>query len=368
MSGLAHPPHDFADGDDCLAADSFAPFAEGFDCAAAEGFDPTSEEMDGGEACEALEPDEYPADTEDAGAWPEVVAETCPLACEVSEDVEAAFDEEPLDAGRPDDADAEPWSEGALETELAAVAEAAGPAEAAEVRGGAPDEQFAGDEFSRDIAFAPSELRILPPPVALAPDARPVPDAAPDRRPRRRRLRAWTCGGLAVVAAEVALSFWNAPPPEILVRDVAAARGIHPDDFVRIAEIESRLDPKAYNRLSKAAGLFQLLPGTAKQYKVADSFDARANAEAAARLLKHNAARLKKALGREPTAWELYLAHQQGAGGAIKLLKNPDKKAVEVVGRLPVLWNRGTEEMTAKQFATMWRDAFDGKKKPAAVN
>jgi hypothetical protein len=110
------------------------------------------------------------------------------------------------------------------------------------------------------------------------------------------------------------------------------------------------------------------MPGTAKQYEVADSFDAKANAEAAARLLKHNAGRLKKALGRAPIAWELYLAHQQGATGAIKLLTNPDKKAVEVVGRLPVLWNRGTEDMTATQFAAMWREAFRGGKTSAAVN
>jgi hypothetical protein len=346
MSGLAHPPHDFADGDDCLAADSFAPpHLDGhWRDASHVGAALAEPELDacaisGPAAVRALEPDDWEA-YPPADGRPETG-----LASGAEDDLQG----DPLDkseAGGPPDTDA------------------ADAAKAAGIR--LP--RVADNEFLPGGACALPELRVLPPPVALDRDARPVPDAAPERAPRRRRLRAWTCGGLAVVAAELALSLWNAPPPEILVRDVAAARGIHPDDFVRIAEIESRLDPRAYNRLSKASGLFQLLPGTAKQYKVADSFDARANAEAAARLLKHNAARLKKALGREPTAWELYLAHQQGAGGAIKLLKNPDKKAIEVVGRLPVLWNRGTEEMTAKQFATMWRDAFNGKKPAAVVN
>jgi hypothetical protein len=73
-----------------------------------------------------------------------------------------------------------------------------------------------------------------------------------------------------------------------------------------------------------------------------------------------NRQQLASTLGREPTDGELYLAHQQGAGGAIKLLSNPDARAVDVVGRAAVLNNGGDENMTAGQFANKWTSRFAG--------
>jgi hypothetical protein len=342
MSGVAHQTHELPAGDECLATDFFAPDLDAGDWRSRSETDPATE----------IAVDEDPADPTPVEAGQPVDASVPPV--EIL----------PPKVDSDEDAYGGPTADAALllpDERMEATAEACPSPSVAGLR--LP--RVADNEFLPGGLCALPELRVTPPPLALDPDERPVPDALPERRARRRRGRAWACACLVILAGEIGAGYWNAPPPEILVRDVAAASGIRPDDFVRIAEIESRLDPKAYNRLSKASGLFQLLPGTAKQYNVADSFDPKANAEAAARLFKHNAGRLKKALGREPTAWELYLAHQQGATGAIKLLKNPDKKAVDVVGRLPVLWNRGTEEMTAKQFAAMWREAFDGKKKTA---
>lgn len=144
-----------------------------------------------------------------------------------------------------------------------------------------------------------------------------------------------------------------------LVIEVAIRNSIDPKAFVRMGQIESGLNPNAYNPASKACGLFQFLPGTAKHYKLANCRDAYANADAAAQLWNDNAAFLKKYLGRSPTAGELYLAHQQGAFGAYKLLANPTKLAVDIVGREAVLMNGGHLDMTAGEFANLWTAKFD---------
>ena len=68
---------------------------------------------------------------------------------------------------------------------------------------------------------------------------------------------------------------------------------------------------------------------------------------------------LRRALKREPTAGELYLAHQQGASGAIRLLTQPNKRAVRVVGRRAVTLNGGHVRMTAREFAQKWTSRFD---------
>ena len=144
-----------------------------------------------------------------------------------------------------------------------------------------------------------------------------------------------------------------------LVRGVAERHGIDPDDFVHMAKIESALNPRAYHPISKAAGLFQVIPSTARQYGLTTAFDPSANAEAAAALWRDNERALRRALKREPTAGELYLAHQQGAGGAIRLLTQPGKLAVQVVGYRAVTLNGGYVTMTAREFAQKWTSRFD---------
>ena len=80
----------------------------------------------------------------------------------------------------------------------------------------------------------------------------------------------------------------------------------------------------------------QWLESTGKQYGlVGPGFDHRNDPErstaAAVQFTNDNRAALAKALGREPTWQETALAHQQGAGGAIKLLTNPNARAGDVV-------------------------------------
>ncbi len=127
----------------------------------------------------------------------------------------------------------------------------------------------------------------------------------------------------------------------------------------RTAGVESSYNPNAKNPNSSAGGLFQFIDGTARQYGLRDKFDPVEATDAAARLARDNAASLRNALGRDPTAGELYLAHQQGAGGAIKLLSNPDAPAASIVGAAAARLNGGAG-LTAGQLAQKWTRKIDG--------
>lgn len=147
---------------------------------------------------------------------------------------------------------------------------------------------------------------------------------------------------------------------------IADKYGINRDDFKRMAFVESGFDPHAGAKGSSAKGLFQFLDGTARNYNLRNPYDGPANAEAAARLWNDNKASLSKSLGREPTAGELYLAHQQGAGGAAELLKNPNAPAASIVGTKAVTGNGGRAGMSAGEFASKWTSRFDGSRAMAA--
>ena len=149
-----------------------------------------------------------------------------------------------------------------------------------------------------------------------------------------------------------------------LIAQAASRYGVDGATLLRIAEMESNLNPAARNPRSTAGGLFQFIDGTARQYGLADRFDPTQAADAAARLLRDNAAHLRRVLGRDATGAELYLAHQQGAGGAGKLLVNPNQPAQAAVGARALRLNAGQPGMTAGQFAGMWTERFS--RRPAA--
>ena len=136
--------------------------------------------------------------------------------------------------------------------------------------------------------------------------------------------------------------------------------------LARTAQVESSMNPKAKNPNSSAGGLFQFIDGTAKDYELADRFDPAQATRAAAELAYDNKQTLAKALGREPTAAELYLAHQQGGGGASKMLGNPNARAVDIVGADAVRLNGGNANMTAGEFASKWTGKF-GNAQPAVA-
>lgn len=147
----------------------------------------------------------------------------------------------------------------------------------------------------------------------------------------------------------------NLPGEIAAVIDAAAqAEGVDPLALRTIAWLESKGDPSAQNPKSSAGGLFQFINSTAQQYGLTNKFDAKDSARAGAELARDNSKGLKKVLGRDPSVGELYLAHQQGLGGAQKLLSNPDALAVDVVGYDAVRLNGGAPGMTAQEFANLW--------------
>jgi len=137
--------------------------------------------------------------------------------------------------------------------------------------------------------------------------------------------------------------------------------GVGSDYFSKLAGVESSGNPFAKNPNSSAGGLFQFIDSTWNSYGSGSKFGTGSNvADAIGSLTKDNASGLAKLLGRSPTQGELYLAHQQGLGGASKLLSNPSALAVEVVGMNQVINNGGNVGMTAREFAGMWTSKFDG--------
>jgi peptidoglycan hydrolase-like protein with peptidoglycan-binding domain len=113
-----------------------------------------------------------------------------------------------------------------------------------------------------------------------------------------------------------------------IVERTAAQRGIPRDDFLRFAYIETggRFDERAFNTSSGAAGLFQFVPGTAREYGIRGrEFDPTVNADAGARLYLANREDIIASHNRsgrpflsgepQPNGLDLYLAHQQGAYG-----------------------------------------------------
>lgn len=140
------------------------------------------------------------------------------------------------------------------------------------------------------------------------------------------------------------------------IKRAGEAHGVDPGVLSVIATIESGGDPNAQNPTSSAGGAFQFIDSTADQYGLVDRFDVDQAADAGARFTRDNISLLGKALGRQPNVGEIYLAHQQGAQGAIDLLTAPAPAlAASVVGREAVRLNGGDPDtMTARAFADLW--------------
>ena len=138
----------------------------------------------------------------------------------------------------------------------------------------------------------------------------------------------------------------------------AQAYGLDPTTMLAIGQIESQFNPNAYNK-SGASGVFQFMPRTSKGYGLEDPFNADANIDAGMRLARDNIKYFQNKLGRAPTPGEIYLMHQQGMGGATKLMSDPSALAADVVGRAAVQQNAGRADMTAGEFAGMWTKKMD---------
>lgn len=168
--------------------------------------------------------------------------------------------------------------------------------------------------------------------------------------------------------------------PEVDSAIVAAAQrhGIDPDLMRRIAAIESSGDPRAVT--GSYRGLFQL---SAQEFGgQGDIFSPTDNANAAAANFARHIADFRQRHGREPTAGDLYLIHQQGAGGFAAHMAEPARLAWQsmfstaegrqrgerwarqaISGNLPpgVLARLGgVENITSQQFMDYWRGRVEG--------
>lgn len=164
----------------------------------------------------------------------------------------------------------------------------------------------------------------------------------------------------APISTSLALSAKKAETMALVIR-VAQDEGVDPLDFLALAWTESALDSMARAEGSTGKGLLQFVDRTAKAYGLTDPFDAEANLRAGARLWKDNEAYLKRALGRTPAGSELYLAHMQGAGTAVALIKGGDTLAATVSGRAAIALNLPSgspKNPTAAQFVAIWQAKF----------
>ncbi|WP_303832354.1 transglycosylase SLT domain-containing protein [Asticcacaulis taihuensis] len=146
-----------------------------------------------------------------------------------------------------------------------------------------------------------------------------------------------------------------------VISTAAEQFGEDPGFMARMAQVESGLVNGRPGERSSARGLFQFMPNTWKGLGGGNIDDAALQAERAAKMAADNRAALTASLGRPAEDWEVYLAHQQGLGGARSLLANPERRAADVVGGVDkVVANGGRADMTAGEFAALWRDRFNG--------
>lgn len=145
--------------------------------------------------------------------------------------------------------------------------------------------------------------------------------------------------------------------------EIAKKSGEDPAKWLALYQIESRSGRNMRNP-SGATGHFQIMRQLFKDYGVteAGAMDLETSFHAVRKHHARASASLRKKLGRDLTAGEYYLGHQQGWGGAKALLSNPEMNVVDALATImsrnraqaQVVQNGGRTTMTARQFAAMW--------------
>jgi len=127
--------------------------------------------------------------------------------------------------------------------------------------------------------------------------------------------------------------------------------------LLTMANIESAFNPNARNKFSGAAGLYQFIPSTARAYGLRNPYDPNQAIAAVIKFTKANAKILSGA-GIQVTGANLYLAHQQGAGGAIALYRSATRGTpLDRTIRRNISANGG-KGMSAQQFIDFWKKNY----------
>lgn len=140
-----------------------------------------------------------------------------------------------------------------------------------------------------------------------------------------------------------------------------AERKLPPGYLSRTRMIESNGNPNAVSPTGPV-GPFQFTKNTARAYGLPldQRTDEMASARAAADYAKDNMSVLQKALGRAPQGGELYMAHQQGGGGAAKLLTNMNTPAGQLTDPDNIRVNSGDPNAPASGIINKFIARYNG--------
>lgn len=156
-----------------------------------------------------------------------------------------------------------------------------------------------------------------------------------------------------------------------MIRRKAAEYDFDPDLAVRIAELESSLNPNARNRRSSATGLYQLTDARRREIgapaKRVLSLDEQV--DYGLKSLSQASKYLEDRLERKPEPFEIYAAHFSGPLGSVKVLKaDPSLPIDRVLSVKAVKSNPDLRGRTTGQVVSTWQDKLgDFAPKRAAV-
>lgn len=183
-----------------------------------------------------------------------------------------------------------------------------------------------------------------------------------------------------------------------MLDEIAQAHGLDPGMFRRYVQIESGNNPNA--RTGSYHGLLQLSQEEFSRFGGGNIYDPRSNATAGAQLLRERANQFRSSHGREPTATDLYLLHQQGVAGYGAHMRNPggiawqnvrpyytDAEArrrgfrsgdeyaqVAIWGNIPRQYRdrfQNVHQVTSQDFQDIWQNRVEGpgrRSTPTATN
>ena len=151
--------------------------------------------------------------------------------------------------------------------------------------------------------------------------------------------------------------------------------GMSPTGMAKLVQIESGGRAGIVNG-SGHAGLIQAGPAYWSRFGQGSPLDPNQAIAALGRSTASDAAAFRSKLGRDPTDAELYIAHQQGLGGALALMRNPDMPAAHALvaggayksldtARIAIRANGGNPDAPAQAFVNMWTGKFTGAGMPS---
>jgi hypothetical protein len=240
----------------------------------------------------------------------------------------------------------------------------------AQLQGAQPgDPQFkeALDNAARDGLQAQlNAMAVHDPSRALAilddPKNRAIAGVKYDDMARSYRARGEQQQGDDIANQTLRNSYQNNPPSgyqAATLTQAGAPYGISGSYLQRVHQLENANNDPRENS-AHAQGPFQFIPETAAKYGLKDRNNFEQSADAAAHLAADNRDSLAQSLGRPPTDAELYLAHQQGAARASRLLSHPNVRAGDLVGDAAIRQNGGDPNAPASAFTSLWTSKFNG--------